>query len=102
MNTTGNTANVRPTAVAFVQCYDATTFGRTIYMTAQEERRLCLLLTALYNAGLILRASFAPALPDYGCAEAVADLRSSLGARIVGAFGGGHGPGTTMSPSRRP
>ncbi len=35
MNTTCDTANVRPTTVAFVNCFDATTFGRTVHMTAR-------------------------------------------------------------------
>jgi hypothetical protein len=55
MNNTSDTANVRPTTVAFVNCFDATTFGRTVHMTAQEERRLRNVLAALGDYGFILR-----------------------------------------------
>ena len=33
MNTTSDRANVFPTTVAFANCFDATTFGKTVYMT---------------------------------------------------------------------
>jgi hypothetical protein len=98
MNITSDISNVRPTTVAFVQCFDATTFGRTIYMTAHEERRLRGLLTALCDAGLILRASFAPALPDYGYPEAVEQLGGSIGAHVVDALVGGD----RVEPDREP
>jgi hypothetical protein len=68
MNTACDTANVRPTTVAFVNCFDATTFGRTVHMTAREERRLRNVLAALNDYGFILRASLGPALPGYGSA----------------------------------
>ena len=38
--TTTDVGGVRPTTVAFVNCFDATTFGRLVYLTAQERRRL--------------------------------------------------------------
>jgi hypothetical protein len=88
MNITSDISNVRPTTVAFVNCHNATTFGRTVHMTAYEERRLRGLLTALHDAGLILRASFAPALPGYGYPDAVEGLRTSVGAHIVDALVG--------------
>jgi hypothetical protein len=53
MNTTSDTANVRPTTVAFVNCFDATTFGRTVHMTAREERRLRNVLAALNDYGCV-------------------------------------------------
>ena len=98
MNITSDISNVRPTTVAFVNCHNATTFGRTVHMTAYEERRLRGLLTALCDAGLILRASFAPALPDYGYSEAVEQLRGSIGAHIVDALIGGD----RVEPDREP
>jgi hypothetical protein len=47
INITSDISNVRPVSVAFVNCHDATTFGRTVHMTAHEERRLRSLLEAL-------------------------------------------------------
>ena len=85
MNITSDTANVRPTSVAFTNCADATTFGRTVYMTAHEERRLRDLLAALQDWGFVLRAGFDPVLPGYGFADAVDHLRASIGATIVDA-----------------
>ena len=38
INITSDISNVRPVSVAFVNCHDATTFGRTVHMTAHEER----------------------------------------------------------------
>jgi hypothetical protein len=65
MNTTTTTdvGGVRPTTVAFVNCFDATTFGRLVYLTAQETRQLRNVLAALHDYGYILRASLEPALP---------------------------------------
>jgi hypothetical protein len=40
MDTTSDAADARSTTVAFVNCFDATTFGRTVYLTADGERRL--------------------------------------------------------------
>src|ERR1035437_802864 len=54
INITSDISNVRPVSVAFVNCHDATTFGRTVHMTAYEERLLRGLLEALRDAGLIL------------------------------------------------
>ena len=70
--------------MAFVNCHDATTFGRTVHMTAYEERLLRGLLGALRDAGIILRASFEPALPDYGFGDVIDHLRGSVGAHLVG------------------
>jgi hypothetical protein len=53
-------------------------------LTAHEERRLRGLLGALRDAGIILTASLEPALPGCGFAEAVEDLRGSIGAHLVG------------------
>ena len=60
INITSDISNVRPVSVAFVNCHDATTFGRTVHMTAYEERLLRGLLEALRGAGIVLRASFEP------------------------------------------
>jgi len=106
MNTTSDTANVRPTSVAFTNCFNATTFGRTVYMTAHEERRLRDLLAALQDWGFVLRASFEPALPGYGFGDAVDHLRASVGATIVDAalvardnfVPGGDPPPTAVMP----
>ena len=80
MNIADNTSNVRPTTVAFVNCFDATTFGRTVYMTADEERRLRNVLAAVRDYGFILDAGFEPALPGYGFADVIDHLRKSVGA----------------------
>jgi hypothetical protein len=84
INITSDISNVRPVSVAFVNCHDATTFGRTVHMTAHEERRLRGLLEALRGAGIILRASFEPALPGYGFSDVVDHLRGSVGTHLVG------------------
>jgi hypothetical protein len=85
MNTTSDTANVRPATVAFANCFDATTFARTVYMTACEERQLRGALAALRGCGFLLPATFEPVLPSYGFGNAVEDLRAALGARFVDA-----------------
>ena len=85
MNITSDISNVRPTAVAFVNCFDATTFGRTVTMTAREERRLRNVLAALHDYGFLLPASFEPALPGYGFAEVIDYLRESVGAPFADA-----------------
>jgi hypothetical protein len=40
MDTTSDAADARPTTVAFVNCFNGSTFGRAIYLTQDEERRL--------------------------------------------------------------
>jgi hypothetical protein len=99
MNITSDISNVRPTTVAFVNCHDATTFGRTVHMTAYDERRLRRLLASLHDYGLVLRACFEPALPNYGFGDAVDYLRSSIGAHIVEAALAAGGPAV---PGREP
>jgi hypothetical protein len=86
MNSNSDPADVRPIGVAFVHCFDATTFCRIAYMTAREERQLRGLLAALHGTGLILPAGYAVALPGCGYREVVDDLRQSVGAPIVDAF----------------
>jgi hypothetical protein len=83
MNTTCDTAKVRPTTVAFVNCFDATIFGRTLHMTAREERRLRNVLAALNDYGFILRAILEPALPGYGFADVIDHLRTTIGAPLA-------------------
>jgi hypothetical protein len=85
MHITCDTANVRPTTVAFVNCFDATTFGRTVHMTAHEERRLRNVLAALNDYGFILRASLEPALPGYGFDDVIDHLRATSGAPFADA-----------------
>jgi hypothetical protein len=85
MNITSDSANVRPTTVAFVNCFDATIFGRTVHMTAREERRLRNVLAALNDYGFILRASLEPAQPGYGFADVIDHLRATIGAPIADA-----------------
>jgi hypothetical protein len=92
MDTTSNTADVRATTVAFVNCFDATTFGRTVHMTADEERRLRALLASLRDYGILLRASFEPALPGCGFGDVVDHLRAFVGAHIVKAALAAGGP----------
>ncbi len=75
----------RPTNVAFVHYADARTVGLTVYMTPDEERRLRDLLAALHDYGLILRASFVPALPHLGFREMLDVVRQTVGAHFVDA-----------------
>ena len=75
----------RPTTVAITSCTDATTFGRTVDMTAGETARLRTLLAALCEYGLLLPASVEPEVPGYGFGDVVAQLRASIGANIVDA-----------------
>jgi hypothetical protein len=58
MNNTSDAADARPVTIAFVNCFDAATFGRTVHLTADEERRLRNVLAALRDYGFILEASF--------------------------------------------
>jgi hypothetical protein len=76
---------VRPTTVAFVNCFDATTFGCLVYLTAQEKRRLRNVLAALNEYGYILRASLVPALPALSFVEVIDHLRGSVGAPLANA-----------------
>jgi hypothetical protein len=84
MTNTSDAASARPTTVAFVNCFDATTFGRT-RLTADEERRLRNALAALSDYGFILAASLEPALPGYGFADVIDHLRASVGAPFADA-----------------
>jgi len=99
MNTNSDISNVRPTTVAYVNCHDATTFGRTVHMTAREERQLRRLLASLRNYGLVLRASFEPARRGYGFGDVVDHLRASVGAHIVEAALAGASPGVGSGPA---
>jgi hypothetical protein len=102
MHTTSDTADIRPTTVAFVNCFDATTCGRTACMTAGEVRWLRALLASLRDYGILLRASFEPALPTYGYTDVVDHLRASVGAHIVEAAlaaGGPAVPGLEPEPA---
>jgi hypothetical protein len=85
MIATSNAANARPTTVAFVNCFDATTFGRTVHLTPDEERRLRNVLAALRDYGFILAASFEPVLPCYGFGDVIRRLRTSVGAPFADA-----------------
>jgi hypothetical protein len=71
--------------VAFVNCFDATTFGCLVYLTAQEKRRLRNVLAALNEYGYILRASLVPALPALSFVEVIDHLRGSVGAPLANA-----------------
>jgi hypothetical protein len=87
MNTTSDAADAPPTTVAFVNCFDATTFDRTVYLTPDEERRLRKVLAALRDYGFVLAASFKPALPGYGFADVAAHLHATIGSPIANAAG---------------
>ncbi len=65
IDTTTDAATARPTTVAFVTRFDATTFGRTVHLTPDEERRLRNVLAALRDHGFILDAGFEAALPGF-------------------------------------
>ena len=83
MHTTTDAATARPTTIAFVNLFDATTFGRTVHLTPDEERRLRNVLAALRDYGFILEASFEPALPGCGFADVAAHLRATIGSPIA-------------------
>ncbi len=85
MDTTTGTAISRPTTVAFVNCFDATTYGRVVHLSPDEERRLRNVLAALHDYGFILDASFEPALPGYGFADVADHLRATIGSPIADA-----------------
>jgi hypothetical protein len=85
MDTTSDAADARPTTVAFVNCFDGSTFGRAVYLTADEERRLRNVLAALRDYGFILEASFEPVLPGYGFADVADHLRATVGSPIADA-----------------
>jgi hypothetical protein len=85
MDTTTDAATARPTTVAFVNLFDATTFGRTVHLTPDEERRLRNVLAALRDYGFILEASFEPAVPGYGFADVADHLRATIGSPIADA-----------------
>jgi hypothetical protein len=85
MNTASRAAPARPTAVAFANLYDATTFGRTVHLTACEQRRLRAVLGALRDYGFIHAPVLEPAAPGYGFADVLAHLRASLGAPFADA-----------------
>jgi len=80
MDMTTDIPAARPVAVAFTNCFDSTTFGRTVHLTAREERRLRNVLAAVQDYGFILRATFEPAAPGYGFADVIDHLRASIGA----------------------
>jgi hypothetical protein len=79
MSTASRGAPARPTAVAFANLYDATTYGRTVCLTACEQRQLRAALGALRDYGFIHAPGLEPAVPGYGFADVVAHLRASLG-----------------------
>ncbi len=85
MNFGSQPAPAWPTTVAFANLYDATTYGRTVYMTHREERRLRAVLAAVRDYGFILPATLEPAVPGYGFADVIAHLRATLGAPFADA-----------------
>ena len=85
MNFGSQPAPAWPTTVAFANLYDATTYGRTVYMTNREERRLRAVLAAVQDYGFILAPSLEPAVPGYGFADVIAHLRAALGAPFADA-----------------
>jgi hypothetical protein len=85
MDATSDAAASRPTTVAYINCFDATVFGRTVHLTPDEERRLRNVLAALRDYGFILEASFEPGAPGYGYSYVAAHLRATIGAPIADA-----------------
>jgi|HubBroStandDraft_1064217.scaffolds.fasta_scaffold247317_1 hypothetical protein len=85
MDTTSDAAPARPTTVAFVNCFDATTFGRTVHLTADEERQMRNVLVALHDYGFILEASVEPMQPGYGFSDVADHIRATIGAPIADA-----------------
>jgi len=80
MDSISDFSNARPIAVAFTNCFDGTTFGRTVHLTPRDERRLRNVLAAVQDYGFVLRASFEPAAPGYGFADVIDHLRATIGA----------------------
>lgn len=76
-------AGRQPTTVAFTNCFDATTFCRTVNMTADETKLLRGPLAALFEYGFLLHTGIDPAVPGYGYGDIVAHLRASVGAHVV-------------------
>jgi hypothetical protein len=86
MNITSDIGNVRCTTVSYVNLFDATTFGRTVHMTASEERRLRNVLAALNDYGFILRASFSfDSASGYGFADVIDHLRATISTPLADA-----------------
>jgi hypothetical protein len=85
MNNTSDAADARPVTIAFVNCFDATTLGRTVHLTPDEERRLRNVLAALRDYGFILEASFERALPGCGYADVADHLRATIRTPIADA-----------------
>jgi hypothetical protein len=85
MDTTSDAAPARPTTVAFVNCFDGSTFGRAVYLTQDEERRLRNVLAAHRDYGFILEASFEPVLPGYGFTDVADHLRATIRSPIADA-----------------
>jgi hypothetical protein len=85
MNNTSDAADARPVTIAFVNCFDATTFGRTVHLTPDQERRLRNVLAALRDYGFVLEASFEPVPPGYGFADVADHLRATIGPPIADA-----------------
>jgi len=85
MNNTSDAADARPVTIAFVNCFDATTFGRTVHLTPDQERRLRNVLAALRDYGFVLEVSFEPVPPGYGFADVADHLRATIGPPIADA-----------------
>jgi len=68
------------TTVAFADCFDAATFGRTVHLTAREQRRQRNVLAAARDYGYILHPSFEPAASGDGSADVIDHLRAAISA----------------------
>ena len=98
MDTISDAAPARPTTVAFVNRFDATTYSRVVHLTPDEERRLRNVLAALRDYGFILDASFEPALTGYGFADLADHIRSTIGPPLCRHGAGG---GRALRPQQR-
>ena len=83
MDTNPETPRASVISVAFVNCHDATTFGRVVHVTAHEGNRLRELLRGLQQFGLILTPSLEPAVSSYGFGDLVGHLERLFGAQIL-------------------
>ncbi len=83
MDTNPETTCASAISVAFVNCRDASTFGRVVYVTAHERDRLRELLRGLQEFGLILAPSLEPAGSSYNFGDLVGHLEGSFGAHIL-------------------
>lgn len=83
MHILDDTARLRPFALAFTNCFDASTNGHVVHLTRGEETQLQAILTSLRDCGLILCANLAHAESSSMFEDAIALLQTSVGSSSV-------------------